>query len=114
MAVDPANSLRALLDRGLREQVITANVNDAALATLHIRGEGHAFWVDMEGGYSADQQQSLIDWLLALTHDPAASPPKPQTVRRELPSDVHPGEETATAPATEAPATTKPAAAPPR
>ena len=76
VSVDPANSLRALIDRGLREQVINANVNDAALAAMHVRGEGHAFWVDAEAGYSGDEQQALVDFLLSLQHDPNASPAK--------------------------------------
>jgi hypothetical protein len=70
VTVDPANSLRALLDRALREQVIDANVNDPALAAMHIRGEGHAFWVDLEAGYTVEEQQALIDFLLSLRHHP--------------------------------------------
>ena len=78
VSVDPANSLRALVDRVLREQVINANVNDAALAAMHVRGEGHAFWVDAEAGYSGDEQQALIDYLLSLQHDPNAPRARPR------------------------------------
>lgn len=74
VTVDPANSLRALLDRGLRAQVVRANTGDPALAAMHIRGEGHAFWVDPEAGYTAEEQLALIDFLLSIRHDPAASP----------------------------------------
>ena len=74
VTVDPANSVRALLDRVLREQVIKANASDPELAAMNIRGVGHAFWVDMEAGYSAEQQQALIDLLLSLRHDPSGSP----------------------------------------
>jgi hypothetical protein len=70
VTVDPANSLRALLDRALREQVISANANDPALAAMHIRGEGHAFWVDLEAGYTVEEQQALIDFLLSRRHVP--------------------------------------------
>jgi hypothetical protein len=74
VTVDPANSLRALLDRVLREQVVRANAADPALAAMNIRGGGHTFWVDVEAGYSDDEQQALIDYLLALRHDPNAAP----------------------------------------
>ena len=72
-AADPANSLRALVDRAIRSQVIAANTGDSALAAMNIRGEGHAFWVDAEAGYGADEQLALIDFLLSLRHDPNAS-----------------------------------------
>ncbi len=78
VTADPANSLRALLDRVLREQVISANASDPDLVAMNIRGIGHAFWVDAEAGYSAEQQQALIDLLLSLRHDPNASPPRAQ------------------------------------
>jgi hypothetical protein len=77
VTVDPANSLRALLDRVLREQVVQANARDPALAAMHIGGEGHAYWVDLEAGYTVDEQQALIDFLLSLRHDPNASPARP-------------------------------------
>ena len=57
-------------------RVVVASVSDPALAAMHIRGEGHTFWVDLEAGYTADEQQALIDFLLSLRHDPAASPPR--------------------------------------
>ena len=82
VTVDPANSLRALLDRVLREQVVRANASDPALAAVHIRGEGHAFWVDLESGYAAEEQQALIDFLLSIRHDPSASPARGVTTRR--------------------------------
>ena len=77
VTVDPANSLRALLDRVLREQVVQANAGDPDLEALHIRGEGHTYWVDLEAGYTDDEQQALIEFLLSLRHDPNASPARP-------------------------------------
>jgi hypothetical protein len=70
VAADPVNSLRALLDRSLRAQVIAANTVDASLGAMNIRGVGHAFWVDGEAGYRAEEQLALIDFLLALRYDP--------------------------------------------
>ncbi len=70
VAADPVNSLRALVDRTLRDQVIAANRADPSLAAMNIRGQGHAFWVDAPAGYSDDEQTALIDFLLSLKHDP--------------------------------------------
>jgi len=61
---DPANSLRALLDRGLRSKVKAANAASEAASGSHVTGAGHAYWVDAEAGFSADEQQALIDYLL--------------------------------------------------
>lgn len=71
---DPANSLRAMFDRVLRQQVIAANAGDPSLRLMNVRGEGHTFWVDNEAGYSDEEQQALIDFLLSLTRDPSAPP----------------------------------------
>jgi len=62
---DPRNSLRAILDRRLREKVIQANVS-AGLNEIHITGEGHEFWVDEQAGFSKREQDALIEYLLSL------------------------------------------------
>lgn len=71
VAVDPVNSLHALLDRRRRARVVEANAADAALARLNVRGEGHAYWVDAEAGYSDAERRALVDFLLSLRHDRA-------------------------------------------
>lgn len=114
VTVDPANSLRALLDRALREQVIEANVADAGLAQVRVRGEGHTFWVDLEAGYSGDEQQALIDFLLSLRHDASVSRARPGTgtqapLEQQGPAGATPAE----VPPGTTPSTSPPAPAPP-
>ncbi|RSK26033.1 electron transport protein [Bacillus sp. HMF5848] len=62
---DPANSLRALLDRWLRHKVIEANKE--YFKTARVTGAGHNYWVDEQAGYTAEEQQALIDYLLQIT-----------------------------------------------
>lgn len=64
VAPDPANSLRALVDRQLRAKVVAANEQEPSLDPLNIRGTGHDFWVDDAAGFSRDEQQALIEYLL--------------------------------------------------
>lgn len=64
---DPFNSLRALVDRNLREKVMRANANNDRTQRAHITGAGHTFWVDQQAGYTKEQQQGLINYLLKLT-----------------------------------------------
>lgn len=64
---DPHNSLRALVDRGLRTRVVEANRAAPSAATSHITGEGHRFWVDAEAGYSSADQNALLSYLLSIT-----------------------------------------------
>lgn len=66
LPIDPRASLRALLDRDLRARVIAANRTDAARWQIHVRGDGHAFWVDPAAGFSPAEQQALIEFLLSL------------------------------------------------
>ncbi|MEX2404122.1 MAG: hypothetical protein WD625_08310 [Balneolales bacterium] len=66
---DPAQSLRALLDRSLRERVLEANRRMPELAQVNVHGVGHEFWVDEENGFSQDQQENLIHYLLHLERD---------------------------------------------
>jgi hypothetical protein len=62
---DPANSLRALIDRQLRQRVISAN-REAALHELNVEGIGHERWVDQEAGFSREDQDALIHYLISL------------------------------------------------
>jgi hypothetical protein len=67
---DAAESLRALLDRNLRRQVIATNQANPALALSNLDGKGHNFYVDAAAGYTPAQQTDLINFLLALDDDP--------------------------------------------
>lgn len=64
IAPDPAESLRALLDRELRGRVIAAN-RAAGLPAVHVTGEGHRYWADAAAGFSRAEQAALIAYLLA-------------------------------------------------
>jgi hypothetical protein len=66
-----ASSLRALLDRTLRQQVVTANRNVPGLVRSNLDGTGHDFYVDPAAGFSYAQQADLVNFLLALDDDPA-------------------------------------------
>ncbi len=63
---DPANSLRALIDKDLRQKVIAANKSAKELADVHIAGSGHEFWVDSSTGFTKEEQDALIQYLLSL------------------------------------------------
>lgn len=67
VAPDPANSLRALVDRQLRARTIRANQADEDLVRVHVQGVGHEFWVDEAAGFSRADQDALIQYLLWLT-----------------------------------------------
>lgn len=64
---DPGNSLKALVDKKLREKVIAANRN-AGLQGVHVQGIGHEYWVDSTTGYNGREQDALIQYLLSLNH----------------------------------------------
>ncbi|MGF7087710.1 mono/diheme cytochrome c family protein [Kroppenstedtia sanguinis] len=64
---DPANSLRALVDRRLRKRVIEANHSVKALRDVHVQGIGHEYWADEDAGVTKEQQDGLIQYLLNLT-----------------------------------------------
>lgn len=66
VAPDPANSLRALVDRELRAKAVRANQADADLVRVHVQGVGHEFWVDEAAGFTRDEQDALIQYLLWL------------------------------------------------
>jgi len=63
---DPAQSLRALLDRELRARVVAENDAVTRLRDMHVRGVGHEFWVDANAGFPAEDQRALIHYLLYL------------------------------------------------
>jgi hypothetical protein len=69
---DPANSLRALVDRGIRGKVVAANKDSETARRAHVTGEGHAFWVDPQAGYSAADQDALVIYLLSVDRLQAA------------------------------------------
>jgi cytochrome c peroxidase len=64
---DPQNSLRALLDSGLRKQVIEANLSSSELKSAHVSGQGHEFWADETTGFTKEQQKALIYYLLRVS-----------------------------------------------
>ncbi|MBE7200163.1 MAG: cytochrome C oxidase Cbb3 [Parafilimonas terrae] len=63
---DPGNSLRALLDRRLRDTVVSANAGSEKARTARVTGRGHAFWVDAEAGYTGQDQTNLVAYLLSI------------------------------------------------
>lgn len=63
---DPKNSLRALVDKNLRQKVIAANRSAKSLQDAHVQGVGHEFWVDETTGFTREEQDALIDYLLTL------------------------------------------------
>ena len=60
------NSLRALIDRKLRQRVITANAFAPSLRAMHVQGIGHDFWVDAETGFTPADQEALIQYVFSL------------------------------------------------
>ncbi len=69
---DSASSLRALLDRQLRAQVVAANKAYPPLVRSNLDGTGHAFYVDQAAGYTPAQQTDLINFMLALDDNPGS------------------------------------------
>jgi hypothetical protein len=76
IAPDPANSLRALVDRDLRDKVVAANAASDTARIARVTGKGHAFWADANAGISPDEQTALIAYLLSVDRltEPAATP----------------------------------------
>ena len=72
LPADPASSLRALLDRELREKVVGANKLNPALnpERSNLDGTGHEFYVDNQARFNPQQQTDLINFLLALDDNP--------------------------------------------
>lgn len=63
---DPYNSLKAMIDRKLRQQVLEANLQDKRMRDTHVTGQGHEFWVDESSGFTPEQQDALVHYLLNL------------------------------------------------
>ncbi|MGG1677879.1 electron transport protein [Neobacillus sp. NRS-1170] len=63
---DPYNSLRALVDKSLRTQVIKANQTSESLRKSNVTGQGHEYWIDASTGFSQQEQDALIKYLLTL------------------------------------------------
>jgi hypothetical protein len=63
---DPINSLRALVDRNLRQRVIEVTENSEPLQLTKVTGTGHEHWVDEEAGYTELEQEALIHYLLSV------------------------------------------------
>ncbi|MDP4021809.1 cytochrome C oxidase Cbb3 [Methylobacterium sp. NEAU 140] len=74
VAPDPANSLRALVDRDLRARVIAANRASATGRTARVTGEGHAYWADAGAGFSPADQGALVAYLLSVDRLTEAAP----------------------------------------
>jgi hypothetical protein len=71
---DPVNSLRALIDRELRQRVIAANAAAPSLQAMHVQGIGHEFWVDAENGFTPSDQEALIQYVFSLRQALALAP----------------------------------------
>jgi cytochrome c5 len=72
---DAAASLRMLVDRTLREPMVTANKANADLQRSNVSGQGHEYWVDKQAGFAPQDQTDLVNFLLSLDDDPIALPP---------------------------------------
>jgi hypothetical protein len=73
LPADPTNSMRALLDRTLRAEVVAVNhaYNGGSLLLINLEGIGHDFYVDAESGWATPADQTdLVNFLLALDDDP--------------------------------------------
>jgi hypothetical protein len=66
---DPYQSLKALVDKELREKVVSAN-KKARLDQVGVLGSGHSFWVDTTTDFTAQEQQALIEYLLSQNQMP--------------------------------------------
>lgn len=78
---DPRNSLRALVDRSLRGEVVAANKARPDLVRARVTGEGHAFWADRDAGFTEAERDALVDYLLSL--DRLQIAPAPDAVATE-------------------------------
>lgn len=82
---DPAGSLRALVDRKLREQVVAANKKAPELARAQAEGTGHPYWVDAGAGFTPHEQRVLVAFLLSLTR------PEPPAAAERIPGAAQAG-----------------------
>lgn len=63
---DAENSLVVLIDRSIRNRVIRINRESDRLAKSNVTGEGHAYWVDEQAGFTPEEQKALVEYLLSL------------------------------------------------
>jgi hypothetical protein len=63
---DPFNSLKALVDKKLRGKVIEANRKSKGLQKVNVAGTGHEYWVDESTGYTLEEQDALVEYILSL------------------------------------------------
>ncbi|MBM7662330.1 mono/diheme cytochrome c family protein [Bacillus mesophilus] len=63
---DPKNSLMAMIDRELRQKVIEENKSSESLRTVRVTGEGHAYWIDGKNGFTNEEQEAVVGYLLSL------------------------------------------------
>ncbi|MDX2009295.1 MAG: hypothetical protein SFW67_03845 [Myxococcaceae bacterium] len=68
--LDAGGSLRAVVDSGLRSQVVARNRSVPALLQQNLDGSGHEFFVDATTGFTAREQADLVDFLLSLDDNP--------------------------------------------
>lgn len=61
---DPYNSLLAMIDRDLRQQVVKSNSESPDLKAVRVTGKGHEFWIDAKSGFSEQEQKALIHYLI--------------------------------------------------
>jgi len=71
---DPAASLRVLVDRNLRQKAIAANRANSDLQATNVDGSGHEYWIDETTGYTAQEQNDLIQFLLSIDDSPEVLP----------------------------------------
>jgi hypothetical protein len=71
---DPSASLLMLIDRNLRRQVIMANRANSNLQKSNADGSGHNYWVDKQAGYTIQDQNDLIEFMLSLDDNPEVIP----------------------------------------
>ena len=74
LSPDAGASLRVLVDRNLREQAIAANCSHPYLPNMNAAGSGHPYWVDEKAGFTIQDQEQLIQFLLSLDDDPEVLP----------------------------------------
>lgn len=71
---DASASLRVLIDRNLREDVVAANRADQRLQRANVEGIGHNYWVDRQAGFTTQDQTDLIEFLLSIDDNPEVLP----------------------------------------
>ncbi|MHB2205152.1 hypothetical protein [Methylobacterium sp. CM6257] len=76
LSADPADKLRALVDRDLRAKVVAANEASDTARIARVTGKGHAFWADAGSGIAREDQTALIAYHLSIDRlaEPAATP----------------------------------------